>query len=51
MYKETYVKSDGHCGQRTVAEYHDPAMEPDVEFVSEFTKDGKFLGIRKVRNR
>ena len=51
MYKETYVKSDGHGGQRTIGKYHDPAMKPDVEFISEFSWDGKFLGMRKVRKR
>jgi hypothetical protein len=49
MYEETYVKSDGHGGEKTIGEYRDPAMEPDVKFVSEFSSDGKFLGMRKVK--
>lgn len=47
MYEETYVKSDGHGGD--IGKYRDPAMEPDVKFVSEFSSDGKFLGMRKVK--
>lgn len=49
MYEETYVKSDGHGGEKIIGEYRDPTMEPDVQFVSEFSPDGKFLGMRKVK--
>lgn len=49
MYEETYVKSDGHGGEKIIRKYRDPAMEPDVKFVSEFSSDGKFLEIRKVK--
>lgn len=49
MYEETYVKSDGHGGDKIIGKYRDPAMEPDVKFVSEFSSDGKFLGMRKVK--
>lgn len=49
MYKETYVKSDKHGDPHIIGNYHDPAMEPDVEFITEFSSDGKFLGMRKVR--
>lgn len=48
MYEETYVKSDGHGGEKIIGKHRDPAMEPDVKFVSEFSSDGKFLGMRKV---
>ena len=51
MYEETYVKSDGHGGEKIIWKYRDPAMEPDVKFVSEFSSDGKFLGMRKVKRR
>lgn len=49
MYEETYVKSDGHGGDKIIGKYRDTAMEPDVKFVSEFSSDGKFLGMRKVK--
>lgn len=49
MYKETYVKSDEHGAPHIIGNYHDTAMEPDVEFITEFSSDGKFLGMRKVR--
>lgn len=49
MYEETYAKSDGHGGERIIGKYRDPAMEPDIEFISEFSSDGKFLGMRRVK--
>lgn len=51
MYKEIYVENDGHCGQRIINEYYDPAIKPDVVFISEYSRDGKFLGMRRVRVR
>ena len=49
MYEETYVKSDGHGGDKIIGKYPDTAMEHDVKFISEFSSDGKFLGMRKVK--
>jgi hypothetical protein len=51
MYKEIYVENDGHCGQRIVNEYCDPVIKQDIVFISEYSRDGKFLGMRRVRER